>query len=303
MLLSQSQLETYKKYQLILLVNLSVIVWVLLILSPELLSLNVQLLLLLVTVTIIGIPHGYFDFLVAKKLFSYSQNWLMKFIFVYLLMSFLYLYVWFLSPLLALLLFLLMALYHFGIEETQDIGINRMSLVISLGSLPVIAPILFQSEEVFYLFNILLNEEIIYPEIPSQFKYIYLIILIVIISIQCVRILPLYFLLIANFIFIPPLLSFILYFCFHHSIRHYLQSFSDSNLFTEKSSVKNFVIFFLTLTIFFSIGSIYLMSEILLFTLEQTVIKYIFITLPCLTLPHLILNIVYEHRISPLPLN
>ena len=70
MQLSHLQHQRYSKYQLILLTNLSVISWVIIILAPSLVSINTQLILLVTTVTIIGIPHGYFDFLVAKKLYS-----------------------------------------------------------------------------------------------------------------------------------------------------------------------------------------------------------------------------------------
>ncbi len=70
MLLNQLQQEKFKKYQLILLTNLSLLGWIVLIVMPNLFHLSIQLTLLLVTVTIIGIPHGYFDFLIAKQLFS-----------------------------------------------------------------------------------------------------------------------------------------------------------------------------------------------------------------------------------------
>ena len=67
MLLNHLQQEVYKKYQLILLMNLSIISLLLMIIDPTILNINTQLILLLTTVTIIGIPHGYFDFLIAKN--------------------------------------------------------------------------------------------------------------------------------------------------------------------------------------------------------------------------------------------
>ena len=74
MLLNHLQQEVYKKYQLILLMNLSIISLLLMIIEPTILNINTQLILLLTTVTIIGIPHGYFDFLIAKKLFNQHNN-------------------------------------------------------------------------------------------------------------------------------------------------------------------------------------------------------------------------------------
>tara|TARA_B100001057_G_scaffold161485_1_gene162102 strand:+ start:2589 stop:3500 length:912 start_codon:yes stop_codon:yes gene_type:complete len=298
MLLNQSQQEKFKKYQLILLTNLSLVSWILLIMMPNIFHLGIQLTLLLVTVTIIGIPHGYFDFLIAKKLFSKYRHWLQKFIIIYLLISVAYLFIWILSPALALIAFLLMAIYHFGQEETEDIYDGGKILLISLGSVPVLAPILFQTNEVFSLFNILLNQEIVHPKFSLTTKYFYILLLATIILIKYKKLFPLYSLLMVNFIYLPPLISFILYFCFHHSLRHYLQSLSDSNLFPKLISIKNIIIFFLVLTILFTVGSIYLLSIYSSFSLEEIVIKYIFISLACLTLPHLLLNVHYEYKLG-----
>ena len=297
MLLNQSQQEKFKKYQLILLTNLSLICWIFTVVAPNFFNLGIQLMLLLVTVTIIGIPHGYFDFLIAKNLFSKYSYWLQKFIIIYLSISIAYLLIWVLSPAFALIAFLLMAIYHFGQEETEDIYDSSKLLLISLGSVPVIAPILFQTNEVFSLFNILLNQQIASPSLPAV-KYFYILLLAIIILLRSKKLLPLYSLLIINFIYLPPLISFILYFCFHHSLRHYLQSLSDSNLFPKLISIKNITIFFLILTMLFTAGSIYLLSVYSSFSLEEIVIKYIFISLACLTLPHLLLNIIYEHKLG-----
>jgi len=84
MLLDQLQQEKFKKYQLIVLTNLSLIGWLLLIIMPDLYHLSIQLIILLGTVTIIGIPHGYFDFLIAKKLFSKHSHWLYKFNYIFI---------------------------------------------------------------------------------------------------------------------------------------------------------------------------------------------------------------------------
>ena len=303
MLLNQSQQEKFKKYQLMLLTNLSLIGWLFIIMMPDFFNLGIQLMLLLATVTIIGIPHGYFDFLIAKKLFSNHTFWLQKFIIIYLSFSVTYLFIWVISPALALIAFLLMAIYHFGQEETEDTKDSSKLLLLSLGSVPVAAPILFQTDEVFFLFNILLNQKISYSNFYLEIKYLYIIFLAVVIFIKYKKYFPLYTLLMVNFIYLPPLISFILYFCFHHSIRHYLQSLSDSNLFPKIISIKKISMFFLVLTLLFTIGTIYFLSIYSSFSLEEIVIKYIFISLACLTLPHLLLNIIYEHKLSKKILN
>ena len=298
MLLNHLQQKIYKKYQLILLMNLSIISLLLMIVSPTTLSINVQLILLLITVTIIGIPHGYFDFLIAKKLFCNYDNWLFKFIFVYTSLSLIYLLVWYISPAVALAIFLIMSMYHFGIEETEDVENNNNLMILSLGSVPIIVPILFHTHEVFYFFDILLNEQILFKSNFYFLKFGYCGGLIVLLLLKLRRLLPLYGLLLVNFIFLPPLLSFILYFCFHHSIRHYLHALGDSNIYTNQISIMKFAIIFLVLTIFFTATVLLYMSEFSNMAFENIVIKYIFITLACLTLPHLLLNIIYENEMN-----
>ena len=108
----------------------------------------------------------------------------------------------------------------------------------------------------------------------------------------------LYVLLLINFIYLPPLLSFILYFCFHHSLRHYLDALIDSNLFEKKISLTKYVFFFLFLTIAFTFITLFMLSSLTQISLESAIIKYIIITLACLTLPHLLLNSIYENRYS-----
>lgn len=298
MLLNHSQQKIYKKYQLIFLMNLSIISLLILILAPSIFSINAQLILLLSTVTIIGIPHGYFDFLIAKKLFDNYDNWLVKFIFMYTSLSVLYLLVWLTSPLIALGIFLIMSIYHFGIEESEDIENNSTSFVLYLGSVPIAAPILFHANDVFYFFEILLNYTIIYQYNFELLKYGYCLGLIILLFVKAKKLLPLYGLLLINFIFLPPLLSFILYFCFHHSIRHYLQAMGDSNIFSSQINITKFVIIFLVLTITFTLIVLLYMSGFSNLTFEDIIIKYVFITLACLTLPHLLLNIIYDNKVN-----
>jgi Brp/Blh family beta-carotene 15,15'-monooxygenase len=298
MLLNHLQQEVYKKYQLILLMNLSIISLLLMIIEPTILNINTQLILLLTTVTIIGIPHGYFDFLIAKKLFNKHENWLVKFIFVYTSLSLVYLLVWFISPALALIIFLIMSIYHFGVEESEDIKDNNILLVLYLGSVPIVVPILFHTAEVYYFFDILLNQTISYQNDFDFIKYVYCVGLIGLLFLKVKKLLPLYGLLLINFIFLPPLLSFILYFCFHHSIRHYLHAMGDSNIFSSQVNVTKFATIFLALTVVFTMTVLGYMSEFSNLTYEKIIVKYIFITLACLTLPHLLLNIVYENKLN-----
>ena len=298
MQLSHSQHQRYSKYQLILLTNLSVLSWVIIILAPSLVSINTQLILLVTTVTIIGIPHGYFDFLVAKKLYSNSDYWLSKFILVYTATSLLYLYVWVISPFFALILFLLMAQYHFAVEESGNLDFRNIILMFILGGVPIFTPIIFQTEDVFSLFAVLLNQEFSNVVFSALYQTMYVVAVLAVIFLYARRLSLLYALLLINFIYLPPLLSFILYFCFHHSLRHYLDALTDSNLFEKKIPLTKYVFFFLILTVTFTFITLLMLSSLGQMSLESAIIKYIFITLACLTLPHLLLNSIYEKKFS-----
>jgi len=294
MLLNHLQQEIFRKYQLLLLANLSVISWVCMIILPELFTINIQLTLLLITVSIIGIPHGYFDFLIAKKLFDNYKSWLIKFIFSYLSISLIYLMSWLYYSEIALIFFLIISTYHFGIEETEEIENKNYLLIFLLGGTPIFIPILFHTSEVFSFFSILLNYNFQPLFVLNELKYIY-VILFLLFLINYKKLLFLYILLLINFIFLPPLISFILYFCFHHSLRHYLYSMSDPKIYPNSLNLRKPALFFIILTITFTVIAISLMLKLTTFTFQHVIIQYIFITLACLTLPHLILNIYYEN--------
>ena len=59
-----------------------------------------------------------------------------------------------------------MATYHFGEEETNNLNEKSFILIFLLGSIPIIIPIMFHSNEVFSLFSVLLSKELA----PIQFS-------------------------------------------------------------------------------------------------------------------------------------
>ena len=210
----------------------------------------------------------------------------------------LYLYVWVISPIFALVVFLLMAQYHFAVEESGNLDSRNIVLMFILGGVPIFTPIIFQTDDVFSLFAILLNQEISNIVFSALHQTMYIFAVLAVIFLYAQRLLLLYVLLLINFTYLPPLLSFILYFCFHHSLRHYLDALIDTNLFEKKISLTKYVFFFLFLTIAFTFITLFLLSSLAQISLESAIIKYIFISLACLTLPHLLLNSIYEKRFS-----
>ena len=88
--------------------------------SPLYLMLNFEpVILCLFLILILGISHGALDNIKGMKLlkfFGYKQS--ISFYFVYILISFLIIIFWLIFPNTVLLLFLIVAAYHFGKEDT-----------------------------------------------------------------------------------------------------------------------------------------------------------------------------------------
>ena len=98
------------------------------------------------------------------------------------------------------------------------------------------------------------------------------------------------FLCFFNFVLLPPILSFVLYFCFMHSIRHFIESIYISNLKPKNFTTKGFLILIVACSLIFSLFSVTFISSTYAISINDTIIKYIFIILACLTLPHMIFN-------------
>ena len=116
-------IEKYNRLQLsLLMIILSLFLIGIILVNPSILTYYFQYYLLLITVTIIGIPHGFFDYSVAERLFKNNINWAYYFTAGYIALSLIYLSVWIYYPLAALIFFLLISIIHFGIEELHHIA-------------------------------------------------------------------------------------------------------------------------------------------------------------------------------------
>ena len=276
-------------------------------------SLNVSSILCLLFILILGVSHGSLDHIKGKKLlklFNIKSTYV--FYVTYILISIVVVISWILLPSITLLVFLIIASFHFGKEDTQFL-INNKSYITQLlyvfkGALIVLAPLTFHFQETVAIFKLLFIEDQAFYSTLDFIENNDIIKIGIILSFwsniflflknfeikKFVIFLDYFSILTLNF-YLTPLLAFTVYFCFLHSIRH---SISLAVELDQNNLVNGFKIFIkkaLPLTILTSIFSfiaLYLLSNS--YNLDNAILKIIFIGLASLTFPHILLEYFLE---------
>lgn len=261
----------------------------------------------------LGISHGALDNLKGKKLFQLLNfNKFILFYPTYILIGVSVILLWINFPLIMLLIFLAIASYHFGKEDTQFLIKNENSFIqfsyLLKGLLIIFAPLHFHFNETVSIFKFLLIEnEIFFSFLDILEKYKLIIIGILLSSLSTIYffcknynfdrttiILDYFSILLLNFHF-EPLTAFTAYFCLLHSIRHIItlaNELDDQNI---KNGLNLFLIKCLPLTtltiIFFGLAFFWLINQ---YSLDNVIFKLIFIGLASLTFPHILLEYFLE---------
>ena len=267
----------------------------------------------LLLILTIGVSHGSLDHTKGKKLLQILNiKGMYIFYLLYTLISISIIILWIFAPSTSLIIFLIVASFHFGKEDTKFL-IEENSLLNQLlfflkGSLIILAPIFFHFDETITIFRYLLidNEafyltlefievnNIIYTGILlSTFSSIYL--FLKNFEIKKITIFFDYFsILIINY-FLSPLVAFTVYFCFLHSIRHSISLVYEIDKIDFKNGLKIFVKRALPLTILTAILCViglYLLNNS--YDLDNSILKIVFIGLASLTFPHILLEYFLE---------
>ncbi|WP_435113601.1 Brp/Blh family beta-carotene 15,15'-dioxygenase [Candidatus Pelagibacter bacterium nBUS_36] len=267
----------------------------------------------LLLILTIGVSHGSLDHTKGKKLLQILNiKGMYIFYLLYTLISISIIILWIFAPSTSLIIFLIVASFHFGKEDTKFL-IEENSLLNQLlfflkGSLIILAPIFFHFDETITIFRYLLidNEafystlefievnNIIYTGILlSTFSSIYL--FLKNFEIKKITIFLDYFsILIINY-FLSPLVAFTVYFCFLHSIRHSISLVYEIDKIDFKNGLKIFVKRALPLTILTAILCViglYLLNNS--YDLDNSILKIVFIGLASLTFPHILLEYFLE---------
>jgi len=276
--------------------------------SPFYLIFNYEpIIICLFTILIIGISHGSLDNIKGTKLlklFGYKSSVL--FYSIYLIISLSIIILWLILPNTVLLLFLIVAAFHFGKEDTvftfkKEFLISEILFFLK-GSSIIIAPLLFQRDatnEIFKTLNFYVFESAVFNNYFLMILLFLSFLSSIIISnkknvdIKALMIMDFLSLIILNF-FLTPVLAFTIYFCFLHSIRHSIALIFELDKSFE-AGLKKFISKAIPLTL--TTGVVFLIAIYFLdnfYELDEAIYKVIFIGLASLTFPHILLEYLLE---------
>ena len=251
-------------------------------------------------ISTIGVSHGSLDHEKGKRIIKlFKLKKIELFYLAYVSLSLLTIFLWTIVPIISLIIFFIVASYHFGKEDSifGKIKYSHFSnfLFLFKGSIIVLAPLYFSQKETFEIFKILnvnikyINQDfLIVLIILSLFSNFLLKKNILIHSIDTLSII------IINWTF-SPLVAFTIYFCFLHSIRHSFSLIYEINKNNFKKGGELFIKKALPLTML--TGLLFLISLYVLnnyFLLNSAILKVIFIGLASLTFPHILLEYLLE---------
>tara|TARA_E500000178_G_scaffold1649_1_gene1821 strand:+ start:999 stop:1949 length:951 start_codon:yes stop_codon:yes gene_type:complete len=251
----------------------------------------------------VGVSHGALDNLKGAKLLKkFKIKNISIFYLSYLVVASLVILFWIIFPTFTIVMFLILASYHFGKEDNVQFyvfekmpKIKFKSFFLFLkGSIVISAPLFLSPIETFQIFEVLNVELNVSQSLIGVF---------IVLSLASNYFLNEYWgqatldtlsILFLNSVF-HPLIAFTLYFCFLHSIRHSISLMHELNKKDLKKGLYLFLKKAIPLTIitaFFFLLGIFLLSNY--YSMQVSILKVIFIGLASLTFPHILLEYLLE---------
>ena len=266
-------------------------------------SLNNELILIICFFLIasIGVSHGALDNYKGMKLLKkFKIKKSLYFYLSYITFSTFVIFLWIILPEITLVLFLIIAAFHFG-KEDNVFKKNRtkyLSLFLFLkGSLIILAPLYFNFDETVKIFGVLnLKIENINSSILLTLIIVSVLSSFIINKDFIFPFVDCFTIIILNYTF-SPIIAFTIYFCFLHSIRHSVALIYEIDNKNLKKGTKIFFQKALPLTIV--TGLLFLVGLFILnnfYSFNYSVLKVIFIGLASLTFPHILLEYLLEKK-------
>ena len=274
---------------------------------------SISPLICLFLILVIGVSHGSLDHIKGKRLLKIFDIKNVFFFYVsYILLAIFIILAWVLLPAISLLLFLVVASYHFGKEDTQFLTTNNnlinQLLFFFKGSLIILAPMFFHFDETVAIYKFLLVEDEAFYTILDYIETNKILLIGIVLSTlssvllfikefeikKFVIFLDYFSIIILNY-YLSPLVAFTLYFCFLHSLRHTITLIFEIDNFDFNNGLIKFLKKALPLTILtaiFCLISLFFLNNI--YDLNSSILKVIFIGLASLTFPHILLEYLLE---------
>ena len=257
-------------------------------------------------ILILGVSHGALDNIKGRKLIKILKiKNISYFYLVYILIGLGIILLWILFPQSLLLLFLIIASYHFGKEDSEFISKNKKEsffLKTFKGSIIIVSPLLFNQNKTLEIFNSINFD--LSNTLLVKIEFLVILLLLSFISNLILSFNKNYdeksilfmdfFSIITLNIFLNPLLAFTIYFCFLHSFRHSIKLIFELN---KNFKIGIFLFIKKALPLTFITGIIFIVALNFLkyeFKLNESVNMVIFIGLASLTFPHILLEYLIE---------
>ncbi|MGC6476311.1 MAG: Brp/Blh family beta-carotene 15,15'-dioxygenase [Parvibaculales bacterium] len=262
-----------------------------------------SMILPLMVILIFGIPHGAADgvLMLRRHLLDNSfQKFL--FFFCYILIAIMVVAFWIVFPLLGLLSFLLLSIFHFGSGDArmyQQLPLLPLRRFLHGGAV-VLFISFFHQDQTHQLYKILLQGSTDYI---SHFLKFLLALWVVglaayVFHFLVKRQLTLWPLIEITglgilFYILPPLWGFAVYFCAIHSVRHFKSIYGlvDANGTLGMDFISILVISFITISAI--LGAALILPD---YDYTTNLVRTVFIGLAALTVPHMLLIDFFPHR-------
>ena len=249
---------------------------------------SLQIGLMASLVILFGLPHGALDVELAKKMnLVFSTKTAIFFLTVYLFLAMLGIALWLALPVVGLSIFLLISAFHFSDDWS---GILPRWLCLVIGSIIISMPVVLHADTVKEIFIWLLVSEVQSTTIVNILYYcgvigsvLFVVGLFINRDVSYVLILEIAVLWTVATL-LPPLLFFIVYFCFLHSIRHLIDCSQKLEYSPQQCYLRSIPILVMTLVI--ALSGYYLFNT---GKADQDILRWVFIGLFALTIPHICL--------------
>jgi Brp/Blh family beta-carotene 15,15'-monooxygenase len=188
-----------------------------------------DLILIFILIFFFGVPHGALDIFYAYKKFGTRsmKSWVQFFSFYFLSIGFV-LILWILCPILFLVSFLMISIFHFSGDLSSGAPLITRTLY---GAAIIVLPTFYYQDEVTRLFSYLINAHAasFITLVLHKISWLWLIGLLAasILRLKQDRLSGLEVLSATILaLLVPPLLAFTVFFCLMHSVRHVLRTFA-----------------------------------------------------------------------------